>query len=640
MKLDEEQKAAYQADQNAVVSAGAGSGKTTVLAERYVRLVTERGLAVNEVLTLTFTRKAAAEMYERIFNRLSASRDPAAQEKLAQFDQARIATLDSFCTAIVRGASYRYGISGDFRLDEAELKEAAEETAVDMVMRRRHVQAVRRLVSVRGFEEVAEGLFAHIAQHVFSLAAPCSYRELGKKQTAFLAREAEARAKDLAALCETIAGMDAGDNPAGKAAKVKAAVKQFAPVLSAPLACPRKTLYEAAAFFAGSKSFDLRFGNTKDPSALEIKEKAWDLKKKLAPKLLDAAKSLLFEEDIQEIGEFLDEYQGLFLERKRARGLLSFRDAAELAVDILLTDIDLRNYYKRHIKAVMIDEFQDNNETQKNLLYLLAERNDAGRAGALPRAQDLCPDKLFFVGDEKQSIYRFRGADVSVFRGLSQELEEKGEKGDKGEKGSTALTLSANYRSAPLLAAFFNALFPGVFGSAGDPMEKRENFEAAFSPMRTALDTGGREEIKKTEEAPVEVFLQEMRKEGKEGKEGEERGGEGGEDGDEADETEGQGTGQALKEIGEALAIAARIRSGVGRKEFGFGDVAVLFRNTTSQSGYERVFRDAGIPFSAVDPRGLFLEAPAHDFYAILRLSLFPLDRNAYAAVLRSPFAG
>jgi ATP-dependent helicase/nuclease subunit A len=91
---------------------------------------------------------------------------------------------------------------------------------------------------------------------------------------------------------------------------------------------------------------------------------------------------------------------------------------------------------------------------------------------------------------------------------------------------------------------------------------------------------------------------------------------------------------------GEALAAAERIIAGVAGGEFGFGDLAVLFRTTTHQDEYERIFRQAGIPFTAADPRGVFSEGPANDCYAILRLVLFPRDRNAYGTVLRSPFTG
>ena len=69
----------------------------------------------------------------------------------------------------------------------------------------------------------------------------------------------------------------------------------------------------------------------------------------------------------------------------------------------------------------MIDEFQDNNAIQRDMLFLLAERPERMETG-VPSVEELCPDKLFFVGDEKQSIYKFRGADVSVFRSLSNDF--------------------------------------------------------------------------------------------------------------------------------------------------------------------------------------------------------------------------
>ncbi len=160
MQFDTNQDAAYMADDNAVVSAGAGSGKTTVLAKRYVRLVTERGLKVHEVLTLTFTRKAAAEMRERIFKQLSLSEHPLAKNALAEFDKARISTLDSFCSALTRGASYRYGVAGDFSVDDTALAKIAEESAMELIMRERSRPVVSRLVSSRSFQTIVKGLFA------------------------------------------------------------------------------------------------------------------------------------------------------------------------------------------------------------------------------------------------------------------------------------------------------------------------------------------------------------------------------------------------------------------------------------------------------------------------------------------------
>jgi ATP-dependent helicase/nuclease subunit A len=171
-----------------------------------------------------------------------------------------------------------------------------------------------------------------------------------------------------------------------------------------------------------------------------------------------------------------------------------------------------------------------------------------------------------------------------------------------------ALSLSTNYRSTAELVAFFNALFPGVFGEAHKP------YEARFSAMLTKKE-------KHEGVDAVEVYIQEVQRTAAVS------------DDDTDDEHE-----QSGKEAGEALAAARRIIDGVKAKQFAFGDIAVLFKSTAHQNEYEKTFRLAGIPFSAADPRGLYCEGPANDMYAILRLALFPMDRNAYATVLRSPF--
>ncbi len=144
---------------------------------------------------------------------------------------------------------------------------------------------------------------------------------------------------------------------------------------------------------------------------------------------------------LEGIFNLLEEFQKLFLTRKRTSGILTFQDVSKMAVSILKEDINLRNFYKKEFRYIMIDEFQDNNLMQKELLYLLAEKSDLA-CTEIPGASELEPDKLFFVGDEKQSIYRFRGADVSVFKGLSTELISS---------GWLALALVPNYRSPPAL---------------------------------------------------------------------------------------------------------------------------------------------------------------------------------------------
>jgi ATP-dependent exoDNAse (exonuclease V) beta subunit len=549
MKFDENQEAAYLADLNAVVSAGAGSGKTTVLAERYVRLVTERGFKVNEALTLTFTRKAASEMRERIFKRLSASPHPLAKDALAQFDQARISTLDSFCSALARGASHRYGVAGDFRVDDRELARIAEESAVEIIMRERKNPAICRLVSSRTFETVIKELFADIAVNVFSLVKQENgeFASTFQMQMNFIIKETEKCAEKINGLCENILFIGEDDSKKTKSetlAKAKEAARLKIPLPLTLDAAYVDALIDRADFFASSHSFQTPKSNVKDLKLVELREYAEDLKK-WAKDLRILGKTLRFRDDILVLGGIFDKYKELFLDRKRQTGILSFHDTLEMAVDTLKNDMGLRSFYKRHIKAVMIDEFQDNNEAQKHLLYLISEKDGTGAAGAIPETKDLSPDKLFFVGDEKQSIYRFRGADVSVFRRLSSELQNAG------------IALATNYRSTPELVAFFNAIFPSVFGKA------LEQFEAEFSPVQSAPykeASGGN---------PVEIYLQETK-----------RG--------------GDGEANVSKGAGEAVAAAERIIQGVAAGEFAFSDIAVLFKSTSRQNEYERIFREAG----------------------------------------------
>ncbi|MDR2792594.1 MAG: UvrD-helicase domain-containing protein [Treponema sp.] len=611
MNFDHNQDAAYRVDENAAISAGAGSGKTTVLAERYVRLVTERGFKVHEVLTLTFTRKAAAEMRERIFNRLSASEHPFAKEALAQFDQARISTLDSFCSSLARGVSYRYGIAGDFRVDDSELATIAEETAIEIIMRDRNnadkAGVISRLVSSRSFETIVKDLFADLAATSFSLVKQDSYAEFAKKQIAVVSEEALRHINIIRICCEKIASLDDAASKSETLKKAKEAARRTIPCSSLADFNEKHLdqLIEIGGFFAGAASYTTPRSGLKDRVLIELRDISVDSEggpglKNTAKKLIILAKTLQFREDILMIGKIFDDYKEKFLERKRQTGILSFHDTLEMAVDVLLNDLGLRNFYKGRIKAVMIDEFQDNNELQKQLLYLLSEKDGEGTAGTLPESRGLNPKKLFFVGDEKQSIYRFRGADVAVFRGLSGELQ------------SSSISLNTNYRSTPELVAFFNAVFPAVFGQAG------EAFEAEFSSVESAPNK------KASSITPVEIYVQEVQR---------------GEKDTQTGTVSGAAGGQKIsKDLSEALYVAERIVRGIEAGTCTFHDVAVLFRSTSHQNEYERVFREAGIPFVAADPRGVYVEAPANDFYAMLRLALYPLDRNAYATVLRSPF--
>ena len=602
------QQAAIGALGNTVVSAGAGSGKTTVLAERFARLIEQDGLSVESILTLTFTRKAAAEMYARIYTRLAASSNPKAKKQLESFDKATIFTMDAFCAQIVRGSCHSYGIASDFSVDDARLTRIADESAIALLMEHKDTPALRRMVATLGFDRVRFDFLGRIATKEIGICREPSFLADTQRQMDAIAKEILHVLPLLEDDCRQILAIH--ENSGDTVEKAKTIVKGLLPF---PKFFEIDSVLEhfsnIARILAGS-TIRKPNSNTINPALVLLREIIEPLREK-AQRLLSISESYRMKEDYLSIASLMDVLSHQFLERKRRDSIISFHDIVELATEILKNKPTLRSHYKKRIKAIMIDEFQDNDELQKNLLYLLAEKEESTSIG-IPAPEDLAPDKLFFVGDEKQSIYRFRGADVSVFRKLSAELS-------KSVSTPTILELSVNYRSSPQLISFYNALFPLVFGAA------ENDYEARFSPIAwegNLLESSGKE----TAGPAVELHLYEANKED------EENGGDGGSDAPLADIISASAA--------EAFAAATRIKKGYLSGEFTFGNVAVLFRSSTKQNEYERAFRMLDIPYTATDPRGLFTEAPINDLYNVLRLALFPGDRNAYAAMLRSPFVG
>ena len=597
-ELDREQARAVGVDRNAVVSAGAGSGKTTVLAERYARLVREGRAGVEEILTLTFTRKASAEMHERIYALLLEDRElPGMGEQISLFDRAQISTFDSFCAQIARGWSQRYGVPPSFAIADEERGDEAEGVALEFLLGNWERPALSEFIRVNGFERVYRGLFASIARDYLTIAEERDFREMGRRQLVELERVLKAEVAGLQGLLARIRALDA--RAAKAVAEAHAAIDRLPDLAALASSGSLSELRGALALVHFSK----RTGNAGSDPIAEYKELA-DLCGVSVSTLLSVVDALASKELLSGMFELLSEFQELVRGRKRRSGLLSFHDVAELAVRILIENRPLRRFYKERFRYILIDEFQDNNELQKRLLYLLAERLGAESEG-VPPAGELAPDKLFFVGDEKQSIYRFRGADVSVFKGLGEEITDS---------GGTALSLGVNYRSRPELIAFLNRLFPRVMAGASAA------YEARWQPLAAveATDGGGTPAAK-----AVRLFYKPYDPEA------------GGDDRADSDDAEAWYIARFIHDAVEERRLT--IRDGGQERAPSYDDFALLLRSTGNQIRYERLFRRFGIPYTTQNVRTLFLEAPLNDLYSLLELVVYPEDRAAYAAVLRSP---
>ena len=293
----------------------------------------------------------------------------------------------------------------------------------------------------------------------------------------------------------------------------------------------------------------------------------------------------------QQLAEAVPALQSLFehaatgYERlKEERQALDYDDLEAGALKLLQENAAVRARWQDEIQALLVDEFQDTNGRQRDLVTLL----NAGRG------------RLFIVGDAKQSIYRFRGADVVVFRRERERIEQD---------GGAALSLETSYRAHRDLIAGLNALLRPVLGEEADP---ERPWAEPFAPLRHHREEPGPGFV----EPHVELHL-----------------------------TVGPKSGGALDRAADALAgrIAELVSSEIQIEDHGltrpldYGDFAILCRASTSFSAYEDALERAGVPFLTVAGRGFYGRPEIRDLLNTLQALADPTDDLALAGMLRSP---
>ena len=620
--LNEHQKQAVKINENAVVAAGAGSGKTKVLASRYVYLITEKNYQVEHILALTFTDKAAAEMHRRIYRELQkmyAETDDAVQRKRAgaaldSFFKAQIMTIDAFCHKIAVTACRRFGISPDFTIDLAESKRLAYNLSLDFFLEHRADTNLQYLLGDKPITDFINDFFVKILNDYVTVSRPIDFSEALQNQLAAAEplftgyrKQAERILGDIAA------HLEGNDNYISAVKEAYAQLPEFPFTLQDPQ-CP-VFLERLKAICSVKKTL----GAKKDEDVKACKALCGELGES-SVRLQSLYHFYAHKEQMQKVYALCSVLQERFIAEKKRKSLLHFGDIAQLAVDALITDPDLRLFYKKQTHRIMIDEFQDNNSLQRDLLFLLAEHEE--RIGqSIPEPDELVPDKLFFVGDEKQSIYAFRGADVSVFRTLSKDLQQGG--------SSASINLQTNYRTEPELLNFFNSVFMRVFYSeTNQPLTGGvPAFEAEFIPILS------RDAVPNLMPQTDILFIDKKRFA----------------DQSDADQTDTD-TPMLTPIECEAYTLAQKIADIHAERYLVYDDAlhatrpctwsdfAVLLRASTHQAVYERFFRAFKIPYISVQQKGLFHDAPLNDICALLRLAVYPNDRAVYAQTLRSPF--
>ena len=450
-----EQRRAIETPGSLIVSAAAGSGKTAVLTERIARHILE-GASPDDLLVVTFTRAAAAEMKKRIGDRLSAlaaqqQGDEAARLYAAAegIGRANISTIDGFCSHVLRRHFDIAGLDPAFRAGEEAENLALRQEALDELMERYYAQkGFSDLVDAFGEEAEFSAQFLRLYDFIMAQPEPMEWlkKAIDKYDIAEdalpLCPAAEEYLKGLKVRLgaymdilrsrrdeiaedypKTAAILDDDLTQLGGALLQKS-LRGYANQLSA---CAFATFSMRGA----EKSYSEYVKKPRDDMKKEVKKHIALSGKPIGrqAKLLAGIKPLL-----DMLYSFTGDFIALYSEKKEQAGIIDYADMEHIALGLLRLPAVAKEYRDR-FSFVFIDEYQDCSPLQNALFSALAR-----------------PDNLFIVGDVKQSIYGFRMAEPTMFT----------ERIDEFSRRDAALHLSANFRSSNEVIEGVNSIFTPI----------------------------------------------------------------------------------------------------------------------------------------------------------------------------------
>ncbi|WP_428053542.1 UvrD-helicase domain-containing protein [Candidatus Avelusimicrobium facis] len=583
---------------NMVVEAGAGTGKTTLLIDRLCFALLAQGIRPQRLVALTFTEKAAAEIKTRLIFKLQTVLQAArqnqpeptlevltghfavpvadvrarAEQALALLDRSQIGTIHSFCADILRSFPLEAGLSPQAEIDkgpraqhifDAVWNRFLDEELGEQAPRAEWWKEVLPWVSLADLQSCARemcsgkmGRYDYFARKDF-LAQVCQERarRAGELSTAFLDGKKAPRVVE-------------------------------------------KALAQAARRFTQARQW-LQTGQYTAPEppeeTIEIKSlpKDWDEESADQAKELcrfAAAADPAVQLRVLKAYELLQPLVHSVRTRYEQEGILSFDDLIVKTRDLLQSHLAVRHRLQRDYDALYIDEFQDTDPVQGELLLFLAER--PGGTAATWQEVQLQPGKLFVVGDPKQSIYRFRGADITAYELFTRLILQQG-----GEKAY----LRQNFRSEREIIAVANGVCSVV-------MKEKPAFQPAYEPIFTD----------KPEQNGAAQWALVCA----------------GADKASADDYRHN----------QARFIVHWIEQNVGRltlrggRKLQYKDIALLSRAATTLGPYTDALRRAGIPFAVEEDRDFYTRQEVSDFLNFLRAAEDPGNTIALVGVLRSPW--
>lgn len=578
-----------------VVEAGAGTGKTTLLVTRLVRALATGAVSISQIVAITFTEKAAAELRLRLRQALEqrlASADVPVGERhrlgqaMHDLHRASVSTIHAFAANLLRERPLQARLDPQFRtLDELESRQMLRqswdrwlEPHID-----RDAGGLRRVLQA--------GL--RLEPDLFELA-----------------REAYEQ-RDIVHLIETPrarAGLDAELDSLRRGIEIC--------IRHAALHCRHRE--DAGGIALRALTSHLERLDDLEPASwpgyflqrLSIpaqagRKEAWDdgtlaenraMRQELRTHL-QHVRRWISDTILHDVLPWLEQFREAYEAEKRRRSVLDFQDLLVKARDLVRDDLATRRHLGARIGMLCVDEFQDTDPLQAELVLLLAE---AGPPAV--RWEDVrVGSKLFLVGDPKQSIYRFRRADLDVYAQCVDIVLASG-----GER----ISIVENFRSRPAILQWVNRVFRTAF-SPSDGVK-----QPSFEPLLSQASPGDRQAVWVLRSTGLDSAAGGI-------------------------ESSRRAEAEALvRWVTRALAEGWRVRDVAGERPMRVGDIAILFGRTSGIEIFETALRTAGLPFQQEGGRLFFQRQEVRDLLLALAAIDDPNDEMAVVGTLRSTMLG
>lgn len=460
--------------ENIIVSAGAGSGKTAVLTERVIQKL-KKGIHVHELLILTFTKAAAAEMKERI--RKSIKKNPELEEELLFLDRAYITTFDSFSLSVLKKYHYRLGLDKDIAISEESLLSIQKKACLDEV-----------------FEELYEEENPLFESMISSF---CTKNDEDiKKCVLGMSRKLELR-YDLDSYLEDYLSDHYSDF------HMQNFLQEYQKRIQEKKQCILEKLNVLESlvdedYFSVVENYVTPILESDDISTLRTllslkfpslprgtEEEGKKAKENLVVSLKDLSSFLEYGtlEEMKEsiyktkdtalvICEILKRYFKKIRLYKKENNLYEFTDIAMMAIRVLEENSDICDFLKHSFQEILVDEYQDTNDLQEKFISLIAN------------------DNVYMVGDIKQSIYRFRNANPNIFRKKYMDYQN--------HIGGIKIDLLKNFRSRPEVLEDINTIFRQVMDDEIGGADYISSHQMVFG-NNTYIEEGKKDENSKSE---------------------------------------------------------------------------------------------------------------------------------------------